>query len=208
VVTERGVSASEFQTLQRLHTRIDARGNAFGRDYEVSYIDRASLKRFGPEERRHPTVGADWEFCWGEHRANFVLERWTVREHGIVIVGPDPKTLIDPISADDLRAAVVSELSARVEDWAGSGEPPDWLRPLYYQSFEVETLCRALCMLKAGKMPTKPKAVEWALRTLPEPWRGLVEWSQECRADKAEDSSRIPEVMEFARWAAREAGTA
>ena len=113
VVTECPVSASEFDTLRQLHERIDAAENEFGRHYEVSYIDRASVRRFGEGERLHPTVGADWDFCWGEHRDNFVLERWTVREYGVVLVGPDPKTLIDPISVDDLRAAVVSELAAR-----------------------------------------------------------------------------------------------
>jgi len=208
VVTERPVSEAEFGVLDRLHTRVGARENEYRRHYEVSYVDRASLKRFAPGERRHPTVGSDWAFGWAQHRDNFVLERWMVREHGIGLVGPDPKTLIDPISADELRAAIVGELRRRMDSWAASDKPPDWLGARYYQAFEIETLCRALYTLEIGELPTKRQAVEWALKTLPEPWRALVEWSQAHRADKTADPSRILEVMRFARWAAAEAGAA
>jgi len=90
VVTERRVSQTEFEALAALHTRIPARDNVYGRHYEVSYVDRVSLKSFGPGERRHPTVGSDWQFMWAEHRDNFILERWMVREHGIAVAGPDP----------------------------------------------------------------------------------------------------------------------
>ncbi len=204
VVTERPVSEAEFEALDSLHARIPAGDNQYGRHYEVSYVDRASLKRFRPGERRHPTADSDWPFGWAEHRDNFVLERWMVRERGVSLVGPDPKTLIEPISADDLRAAVVSELRARMEHWAGGDEPPDWMDTRYYQAFEIETICRALYTLEFGELPTKPQAVTWALDALPQPWRALVEWSQEHRADKTPDDAKIPEIMRFVRWAASE----
>jgi predicted nucleotidyltransferase len=98
VATERRVSDAEFDALAGLYARIPAGENQYGRSYEVSYVDRVSLRRFGPGERRHPTVGSDWAFQRAEHRANFVLERWVVRERGVALLGPDPKTLIDPIS--------------------------------------------------------------------------------------------------------------
>jgi predicted nucleotidyltransferase len=205
VVTERPVSEAEFETLDRLHTRIRPRENEYDRSYEVSYVDQASLKRFEWGERRHPTVGSDWAFGWAEHRDNFVLERWVVRERGVVVAGPDPKTLIDPISADDLRAAVVGELHVRMEHWAGGEDPPAWLGTRYYQAFEIETLCRALYTLEMSALSTKRQAVEWALQTLPEPWHALVEWSREYHADKTADGAKIPQIMRFARWAAARA---
>lgn len=206
VVTERPVSGAEFEALAALHARIPARENQYGRQYEVSYVDRPSLKRFAPGERRHPTVGSDWPFVRAEHRDNFILERWMVREHGVALVGPDPKTLIDPISAGELRAAVSGELRSRMEHWAGGDEPPDWLDARYYQAFEIETICRALYTLEFGTLPTKPQAVAWALKALPEPWRTLIEWSQANRADKTVDGAMIPNVMRFVRWAAAGAG--
>jgi predicted nucleotidyltransferase len=202
VVTQRPISETEFEALAALHKRIPARDNQYGRHYEVSYVDRASLKRFEPGERVHPTIGSDWPFARAEHRENFVLERWMVREHGVILVGPDPKTLIDPISADELREAATGELRARIKHWAGRDELPDWLDTRYYQAFEVETICRALYTLEFGTLPTKPRAVAWALEALPERWRTLVEWSREHRADKTPDTARISEIIHFVRWAA------
>ena len=202
VVTHHPVSDAEFEALTQLHARIPAGHEADAHHYEISYIDRASLKRFAPGERRHPTTGTDWPFGRAEHRDNWVLERWIVREHGVALLGPDPKTLIDPIPPDELRAAVRSELQARVRDWAGGETAPDWLLPRSYQAFEIETVCRALYTLARGELPTKPQAVAWALETLPEPWRSLVERSQAWRADGTPDPSTVPEVMRFVRWAA------
>jgi hypothetical protein len=204
VVTVHPVSEAQFEALAALHTRIPARANRYGREYEVSYVDRASLKRFDPGQRRHPTIGSDWPFARAEHRQNFVLERWTVRERGVTVVGPDPKTLIDPIAPDELRAAVRGEFRSRMEHWAAGDEPPSWMDTRYYQAFEIETICRALYTLEFDELPTKPQAVAWALGALPEPWRELVEWSQEHRADKTPDDARIPDIMRFVRWAARE----
>jgi len=207
VVTERPVSEAEFELLAALHARIPAGENDYGRHYEVSYVDRGSLKSFEPSERRHPTVGSDWPFARAKHRDNFILERWVVREHGVALVGPDPKSLIDPISAGDLRDAVQGEFRARMEHWAAGDEPPTWMDTRYYQAFEIETICRALYTLEFGELPTKPQAVAWALETLPELWRALVVWSQEHRADKTQDETKIPEIMLFVRWAAGNAGS-
>ena len=128
-----------------------------------------------------------------------------VREHGVVLAGPDPKTLIDPISVDEIRSAVIGEFRSRMEHWAGGNKPPKWLGPRYYQAFEIETICRAIYTLEFGELPTKPQAVAWARGALPEPWRSLVEWSQGHRADKTEDPSMIAEVMRFVRWAVSQA---
>ena len=95
-----------------------------------------------------------------------------------------------------------------MEDWAAKDEHPDWLSSRFYQAFEIETLCRALYTLDCGQLPTKPAAVQWALKTLPQQWRPLVEWSQEHRADKTEDGARITEIIRFARWTANQAGAA
>lgn len=201
VVVEQPVSDAEFGVLAALHDRIPAHENMFGRSYEVSYIDRRSLERFESNERTHPTVGADWPFAKSVHPDNFVLERWVVSERGIIIEGPDPKTLIDPISPDDLRAAVASEFRRHMI-WVDANEPPDWLATRHYQAFAVETICRGLYTLETGAIITKPQAIAWALETLPEPWRSLAEWSREHHADKTADHTKIADVLAFIRWAA------
>ncbi len=203
-VTECPVSDAEFAALAEMHTRLTGLPNRYVRRLEGSYIDRVALRRFAPGQRRHPTVGVDWDFGWAEHRDNWVLERWAVRECAVSLLGPDPKDLIDPIPPDELREAVQGELAARLRGWAAEPIGPDWLLPRYYQAFEVETMCRALYTLAHGDLPSKPRAVAWALGALPVPWQSLVEQSQVWRADETADATTLPEVLRFVRWAATE----
>lgn len=204
IVTERPVSDAEFAALAMLHTRIPPRGNAFGRIYEVSYVDRAALQRFADGERRHPTVGADWPFTRAGHPENFIIERWIVREHGITVYGPEPETLIDPITPDELRAAVVALFRTWRAEW--SENPPELFATRHYQAFAVETVCRAHFTFRTGGISTKTEAAQWALRELPEPWRSLVAWSRGNRTDETADPARLPDIGKFIRWAAAEAG--
>src|SRR5207253_2908598 len=115
--------------------------------------------------------------------------------------GPDPKTLIDPISADEMRAAVRRRLRDWAE-WAKDSNDPEWQLHRGHKAYVVETMCRALCTLATGELPTKPRAVAWALATLPEPWRATVERSQAWRTDNTLDPSLAPEVRSFVLWAA------
>ena len=203
VVTWLPVSEAEFERLAALHARVPpAKANEYRRRYEVSYIDRASIKRFGPGERRHPRCADDAPFGWAGHRPNWVLERWTVREQGVTLLGPDPKTLIDPIDAEEIREAVRDELRERLRHWTDGSWPREEMLHRGAQAFEVETVCRALYTLATGELPTKPQAVAWALAAAPKPWRALIEWARVYRGDGTRDAAKIEDVMSFLEWAA------
>jgi hypothetical protein len=199
-VTERPVTATEFAALAAMHAHLAAMPNPYANRIELAYIDRVALKRFAAG-LRHPTLGQGEVLAWSEHRANWIMERWVVRERGVVLLGPDPQTLIDPIAPDELRAAV----RGRLRDWAAWADQPadpDWLLPRSHKAFVVETMCRALYTLARNELLSKPRAIAWALETLPEPWRALVAQSQAWRTDTTTDLSIVPEVMRFVRWAA------
>src|SRR5207247_1945094 len=136
-----------------------------------------------------------------EHRDNWILERWTLRECGVTLLGPDPRTLIDPIARDELRAAVRNRLRDWA-DWADQPDDPDWLLPCGHKAYVVETMCRALYTLACGELSSKPRAVAWALETFREPWRSTVGRSRAWRTDNAPDPTSVPEVRRFVRWAA------
>lgn len=195
-VTERPLDDVEFAALGALHAYLAALPNRYAGRFEVAYIDRVAIRRFVPGQR-HPTLYWGEALTWCEHRANWILERWTVREHGVPLLGPDPKALLDPIRPDELRMAV----RARLGDWADWADRPDnahW--PIVYT---VETMCRALCTLARGEFPRKACAVAWAMATLPEPWRATIERSRGWRARPTVDRTSIElEVRRFVKWAA------
>src|SRR3712207_3141177 len=131
-VTERPVDAEEFAALASLHADLAALPHPYANRMEIAYIDRAALKRFEPGVR-HATLGQGEILAWMEHRDNWILERWTVRERGVTLIGPEPQTLIEPIMGDELRAAARARLRDWA-DWANQPDDPDWLLPLKHKA--------------------------------------------------------------------------
>jgi hypothetical protein len=204
VVTERRVSDQEFEALTVMHDCVRALPNRYAPTLEVAYLDREAFRRFTPGER-HPTITSHDPFRWERHDSNWVLDRWMTREHGSAWHGPDPKSLIDPITDEELRAA----LRKRIDEWAHWAtdvpeEDREWFHERAHQCYVIETTCRALHGLAHGGLPTKPQAVAWALATLPEPWRELVVRSRDWRMQEDMDEKTAAETAAFVRWAAEE----
>jgi predicted nucleotidyltransferase len=202
-VTELPVNDAEFAALADLHARL-ATAHPWGRRLEMAYIDRAALRRFTPNQR-HVTLYQGETLQRALHGSNWLLERWTVREHGVTLLGPAPQTLIDPIPPAEVRAAVRDRLPDW-DDWANHPDDPDWLLlPRSHKAYVVESMCRALCTLATGELPSKQQAVAWGMENLPEPWHSLVVRSRAWRTDKTVDHSILPEVRAFVHWAAAQA---
>ena len=199
-ITERPIDAAGFEALAAMHAHLAASPNRYANRVEITYLDRAAARRFEPG-LRHPTLGQGETLAWSEHGANWLLERWSVRAHGVALRGPDPQSLIDPVPAAALRAAVRNRLRDWA-DWANDPADPDWQLPRRHKAYVVETMCRILYTLARGTLASKPQGVAWALTTLPEPWRSTVDQSQAWRADDTHDPSLIPVVRDFVRWVA------
>lgn len=197
-VTERPLSDAEFAALAAMHERLSRLPNLFAGQLEGKYIDRGEAWSHQPGQRIPMIYRGEAMGCQ-EPGANWVVDRWVVRERGIILFGPDPKTLIAPVSAEDLRAAT----RARLRDWADFAnhpDDPDWHAHRGEKAYFVETMCRMLHTLATGATQTKPQAVAWALTTLPEPWRTTVERSQAWRGDQTRDDALNPEVRRFVLW--------
>jgi hypothetical protein len=197
-VVERQINDCAFAALKTLHAQLDVSPNPYAGRIEIAYIDRQALKRFVPG-LRHPTLGQGEALSWSQHHSNWILERWVVREHGITLLGPDPKSLIDPIPVQSLRNAVQERLDDWA-DWADQPDDPDWGLPLAHKAYVVETMCRALHTLAQGALSSKGQAVAWAMETLPDPWRSLVAKSRDWRTNSRVDLTVVPEVRAFVHW--------
>jgi aminoglycoside adenylyltransferase-like protein/nucleotidyltransferase-like protein len=200
IVTDHPVDAAEFDALAALHRQLSALDNPFAHRIEAAYVDRAAVRRF-QAGLCHPTLGQGEALAWSEHHANWILERWTVREHGIVLLGPDPKTLIDAVSPAELHGAVRDRLVDWAE-WARTPDDPDWLLPRSHKAYVVETMCRALYTLEHGSLTSKEQSVSWAIGALSEPWRSTVMRSRLWRTDDTVDPDIVPQVRRFVLWVA------
>ena len=120
--------------------------------------------------------------------------RYTVREYGLTLFGPPPVTLIDPVSADDVRAATAGVLRS----WWGTPEAEAYIRdapPLALALYVVPTMCRALYALEHGRVISKPAACRWALATLDARRYVLIEQSLARQLDESLTSEMIAFVQ-------------
>jgi hypothetical protein len=143
------------------------------------------------------------EPIWDNHD-NSAVVRWSLREHGVMLEGPDPTTLVDPISGDALRREVLWV----IDDFG------DWLRARKTWSARLQTLaviscCRILRTLETGAVTSKRESGEWALETLDAEWRGLIQRALDDRPDpwskvrETADASLVRQTLDFVDYAAR-----
>ncbi|HMB24266.1 MAG TPA: aminoglycoside adenylyltransferase domain-containing protein [Anaerolineales bacterium] len=174
VVTASTVSEKIFLSLQEMHKQIATLDSPWAIQFEVSYIPQRALRRFDPADNLHPNLerGGGEKLKLMHHESDWLIHRHILRERGISITGPDPKTLIDPVSPDDLRRGIVEVLPFWFDPIFSN---PSEIRKRGYQSFFVLSLCRMLYTLKYGEIIPKQAAAEWAKEHLDAGWQTLIE---------------------------------
>lgn len=196
IVTDEDLPENTLDSLRDGHAEIAVSGLPYARRLEGSYIPRAALRRYDPQHSLHPTIGVDWDFGVGKHGSNWILERAIVREHGVVVYGPPPRTLIDPVAPDELRKAVCEMLGGF---WKEQLSGPAWLRPREYQAFAALTMCRALYTLQHGRVVSKPEAAAWARATLDPQWHPTIDRALRWRYDHT--GADLTETIAFMQYA-------
>lgn len=203
VVTQSDLPPDAVERLRATHDALGASGLPYANHLEGAYIPREALRRYDPAHAHHPTIGTDWAFQIGLLDDNWTLEYAILREHGVVVWGPPPATLIDPVSADELRAAVRSQLA---NVWERRATDREWLRERAYQAFAILTLCRALYTLRHGVLASKPRAAAWASAAYPQ-WQPPIAWALAHRADHTNaGEAETATTMAFLRVALDAAG--
>lgn len=174
VVTDDEISGELFSALQAMHARIALGNSSWATQLEVSYMPQRALRRYDPAHALHPHIdrGAGQSLRMMQHDSDWVVQRYTLRERGIALAGPAPRTLIDPVSPNDLRQAMLAVLRGW---WAPMIVDHAHLHSRGYQSYTVLSLCRVLYTLQYGTVVSKPVAARWAQETLEVRWRPLIE---------------------------------
>ena len=173
VVTTDTLSEETISKLETMHKQTWATSLKRAGELEGSYVHRELIRRHDPNGTPCPTVN-EGKFFVDQRGSDWIIQRHVVREYGVVVEGPDPKTLIDFVTPDDIRGAVLGILH---EWWFPMLEDSSWLRDheAGYHSFAVITMCRVLHALETGTIVSKPKATQWARAKLGEPWKILID---------------------------------
>lgn len=173
VVTTSTLSDKAIAELKSMHEGIGKSGLKWASKLEGSYIPKRDIRRHDPRSVPCPTVN-EGEFYLDQRGSDWIIQRYVIREQGIVLAGPDPKSLIDPVSPEDIRRAVKGVLQ---EWWFPMLEDPSWLKNhgSEYHAFAILTMCRALYALEYGAIVSKPEAARWAQREFGDRWDHVIE---------------------------------
>jgi hypothetical protein len=212
VVTHDEVADEQVDPLQAMHRRIYALESPWAQHLEGSYISKARLRRVEtpPTPLLYLDNGAT-ELVRDAH-CNTAVVRWTLREHGVVLAGPDPKSLVDPVSPNELRV----EARAALRDWvAWAREPHPRFGPgamsRRQQGLLVLSFCRILHTLECGRVTSKPEAGRWALTALDPEWSPLIRRALDDRPGQwrqvreQADPEAVARTLAFADYAITEA---
>jgi predicted nucleotidyltransferase len=197
VVTKENLSAEKTAELEAMHKETWATSARRAGELEGSYIPEGLIRRHDPAGPPCPTVN-EGRFFVDRRGSDWIIQRYVVREMGVIVEGPDPKTLIDPVSPGEIRAAVLGVLQ---EWWFPMLDEPSWLREHgnKYHAFAVITLCRVLHALENGTVVSKPKAIRWAREHLGSPWRGLIDKAVAASRHETQDDF-LDQTLDFIRF--------
>jgi hypothetical protein len=166
-------------------------------ELEGSFVPKDLIRRHDPDGAPCPTV-IEGKFYVDQRGSDWIIQRHVVREMGVIVEGPDPQTLIDPVSPADIRGAVLGVLN---EWWFPMLDDPSWLREhgSKYHAFAVITMCRVLHALEHGTVVSKPKAIQWARENLGNPWDELIEKAAAASKHQTQDNF-LNETLDFIRF--------
>lgn len=189
-VTDGALDDRQFEAIREMHARIAASDSVWAQRIEAAYIPREALNHPAPTAAKYPQIEKERPLMRDPLETGWPFQRYTLREHGIPIIGADPHTLIDPVDPDDMRQAVIAIAGGWLDQ---SQHDPDWLAWVsdpHAMEFVVLTLCRFLYSLATGKVASKPAAGRWAQAHDPR-WHDLIERALTHRSHAADTDEMI-----------------
>lgn len=102
--------------------------------------------------------------------------RWVLRERGVTLFGPKPKTILKPIPVDRLLDEIKTTMRQVVVLFEDAlGRPHSYWNSRFGQPFAVLTYCRMLHTLHTGTVQSKKAAAEWARQFVAPEWVKLID---------------------------------
>jgi hypothetical protein len=165
------ISTEQERRLREMHDEIPNRAGYWTHHLEGSYPLQHELRTLDGLGSRWLYVDHGWrEMQWSTH-CNTEVVRWTLRERGVTLTGPDPRTFVGEVPARALRARMRVTIPTLLDDLRG------WisLEIAWAQRYAVTTLCRMLYTLDTAAVASKRQALQWAIGRLDPAWTDLFE---------------------------------
>jgi Domain of unknown function (DUF4111) len=203
------ITPAQEAGLRALHDEIPTRPGHWTQHLEGSYPDREELRTLDGLGRPWLYIDHGWrEMQWSTH-CNTEVVRWSLREHGVTLAGPDPTELVDPVGPEVLRARMREDAKTFLPDlrsWIS-------LDIAWAQRYAVTTLCRILHTLHEGRVTSKKAALLWAKDHVDPVWSDLIQQALDDRRlgwdpDARPRPGSVEQTLAFVEYVQRAAASA
>jgi hypothetical protein len=181
-VVDEQLSRNQVDQLHAVHKRIFTIDCEWAKHLEGSYFPRDVIRA------SNRSGEALWYLDHGSStliqsdHCNTLVVRSVVREYGITLAGPDPKTLVPPIDND----ALASEIKRTMLTWGESIlAEPERYGNRFYQGYIVLNYCRMLHDLVRRRPGSKREGASWAKSVLDPEWSELIDRAWAGRVNPA-----------------------
>lgn len=194
--TSSDIDEEDFDTLQKMHHDFANQHEEWDDRIEVAYLSVAALQTVKSQTSKVAIISPGEPFHVKETRKDWVMDWYVVREKGLTLFGPPPKTLIEPLSKEEFMRAVQEHTKA----WR------EWIQDVRnrkQQAFAVLTMCRVLYAYRNGEQASKKQAALWAEKELPA-WSQLIQnallWREDWRNEQVDHETTLPETVKFVHF--------
>jgi hypothetical protein len=202
VVIKDELSDAQVDALQAMHPRIYALESSWAQHLEGSYFPQAMLKDYTLHGKELWYLDNGSQQLVQASHCNTIVVRLTLLQHGVVLAGPPPSTLIDPIPVAAFRQSILESMQRWGEQIIAN---PQEINNRFYQGFAVLNYCRMLHDLHTGVPGSKHAGAEWAKRQLDASWTPLIDhaWNgrpiPEVSVRTPADPAELMKTVEFVR---------
>lgn len=192
---KRELSGGEVDALQVMHERVYSLQSRWAQHLEGSYFPEDILRSGTHRGIKLWYLDNGARSLIQSEHCNTLVVRQTLREHGVTLAGPPPKSLIDPISVIDLRKEIFNVMVNWGDEILTNH---DKYNNHFYQTFIVLSYCRMLHDLKVGTLSSKRRAAAWAKQNLDPSWSALIDRTWGGRPDPSQSVQRPTDPDDFA----------
>lgn len=194
VVTAVDIDENDFTTLNEMQDRLVKNFDHWDDRIEIAYLSKEALKTFKYKRSTIATISPGEPFNIKKAGIGWLVDWYCVQENSVTLFGPDPRTLIEPISKSEFLMAVKNH-ALEWREWVTQTKNSQG-----FQFYAVLTLCRAFYALNHGEQSSKTTAGQWAKKAYPQ-WADLIEkaitWRINPKDVKVDSTSTYPEVQRF-----------
>jgi hypothetical protein len=195
VVVSRADTVIRLIELGAVNRQIQASGSLWAAKLEGSFLPLRAFEDFNPAGAPFPTIGMGGRYDLDHKEIERALQRHVLREHGIALAGPEPKSFIAPVDPQALKAEARDVLHGW---WQSQRDESVRLKRRGYQAYAVLSMCRILYTLETGDVTSKPAAAGWARPRVAEAWRPLIDRALAWRdGDGIDDFNQTLELIDW-----------